>query len=173
MVSNIVIVSLNREISRQVGEILAEELEMHFLDTIELFEFDNIPRSLSDILKENGEKYFREKEKSLTGYASGFENTVINIESGCCLVAKNIKKLKENCLVIYLHFPPNTIKKYLDKKNYETEELKKFYNITLKKIERRAEILSDKADIRISASNKSFLKLSSEVLRAINAYYLN
>ena len=93
MVSNIAIIGLNRKMSRKVSELLSEELQMHFLDTIELFEFDNIPRTLSDIIRENGLRYFREKEKSLTGYASGFENTVIHAESGCVNCLKNIKKL--------------------------------------------------------------------------------
>ena len=64
MISNIVVLGMNRGITRQVAEMLSEQLQMHFVDTLELFEFDNIPRSLSDILKEQGEAYFRKKEKS-------------------------------------------------------------------------------------------------------------
>ena len=59
MVNNIMILGINRKVSRQVSEMLAEQLQMHFLDIIELFEFDNIPRSLSDVLGLKGERYYR------------------------------------------------------------------------------------------------------------------
>ena len=172
MVSNIVILSMNRDVSRKVAEMLSEELQMHFLDTIELFEFDNIPHSFSEILEMNGESYFRKKEKGLLGYVCGFENTVIHAESGCVLSPENIKAMKENCLVIYLHLYPSNIKKYLGKKEYESNSLKLFYDIGEDAIKQRVKILKKDANIQVDANKKSFLKTTSDVLRAINEYYL-
>ena len=117
MISNIVVLGINRDMSRPVAEMLSEQLEMHFLDTIELFEFDNIPRTFSEILKLHGERYFREKEKSLTGYVSSFDNTIIHAESGSVIKSKNIKKFKEHCLIIYIHYPASIIKKILVEKS--------------------------------------------------------
>ena len=57
MVQNIAIVGLNRSQAYEVGKLLAEELDMHFFDCLELFEFDNIPRTFPMMLEEFGEKY--------------------------------------------------------------------------------------------------------------------
>lgn len=172
MVSNIVVLGINRDMTRQVAEILSEQLEMHFLDTIELFEFDNIPRSFSDILKTQGERYFREKEKSLTGYVSSFDNTVIHAESGSVIKSKNIKKFKEHCLIIYIHYPASMIKKILGEKKYDTVELKKFFNISIDRVQRRIGLLKKQSDIVVTGSGKSSLKITSEILRSIDNYYL-
>ena len=173
MVSNIVILGVNRSHSRQVAEMLSERLQMYFVDTIDLFEFDNIPRSFSIILKEQGERYFREKEKSLNKYVSGFENTVIHAESGSVLKSKNIQAFKKKCLVIYLHSPLMVVKKGLEKKAYESTELKRFFNISQSRLKRRIELLKKAADIVVPSAGKSPLRVTSEVLRAIDKYYLN
>jgi shikimate kinase len=171
MVSNIVILSLNRQVSRQVAEMLSEQLEMHMVDTIDLFEFDNIPRSLSDVLALNGERYFREKEKGQCKYVSEFRNTVIHAESGAVLKNDNIKTFKKNCLVVYLHYSLSNMKNVLKNKSYKTKELKKFFGISEKRIQRRIELLKKNSDIIVAGTGKSALKLTSETLRAINNHY--
>ena len=172
MVSNIVIVGINRVQSRQVAEIIAEQLGMHFLDTIELFEFDNIPRNLTDILREQGEAYFRKKEKSLSGYASEFENTVIHVESGCILEGVNIKKLKQNAVIVYLSSASSRLKNELANAEYENELLKKFYNISLTKINQRVNLWKENANIVVKTGKVSALKVAADVIRAIESYYL-
>lgn len=172
MISNIVILGLNRVATRQVSEMLSEQLQMHIVDTLELFEFDNIPRTLSDILREQGEVYFRKKEKGLNAYVSEFNNTVIHAESGSVLNSKNIKTFKENCLVIYVHYSTSKIQANLKSQNYKTKELKKFFNISLKRIQRRIDLLKKNADITINAAGKSTLKITSDILRAIDDYFL-
>lgn len=171
MVSNIVIIGLNRIVSKQVAEILSEQLQMHYLDTIELFEFDNIPRTFSQILEMNGERYFRKKEKSLNKYVASFENTVIHVESGSVLKKKNIENLKENCVVVYLHYPVSKIKQHLKKQEYKSIELKRFFCINEKRIKRRIELLKQRTNIVINANGKSVLRLASDILRAFEGYF--
>ena len=172
MVNNIMILGINRKVSRQVSEMLAEQLQMHFLDIIELFEFDNIPRSLSDVLGLKGERYYREKEVGLNKYVSSFENTVIHGESGAVLKSKNIKNVKNNCLVVYIHFPAAQVKKFLSVQDYKTKQLKKFFNVSLDRIKRRVELLKKNADISITGTGKSSFKITSEILRAMDSYFL-
>lgn len=173
MISNIVVLGINRGATRQVAEMLSEQLQMHFVDTLELFEFDNIPRSLSDILREQGEAYFRKKEKSLNGYVSEFENTVIHAESGSVLNSKKIKEFKKNCLIVYIHYSASKVQKLLKSSEYKTKELKKFFNISLERINRRVELLKKHADISINGNGKSAFKITAETLRAIDDYFLN
>ena len=109
MVENIAIIGIDRQQAYETAKLLASELEMHFLDTIELFEFDNVPRTLSDMIKEYGLRYFRKKEKGTLKYASEFNQTVINCESGMAMKKKNFESLRQNCLSIISNIT-NTIK---------------------------------------------------------------
>lgn len=171
MVQNIAIVGLNRKQSYEIAKLLAEELDMHFFDCLELFEFDNIPRSFPTMLKAYGEKYYRKKEKGMLKYVAGFCETVIHLESGMAELKTNIKAVKENCLLIYLHVPASKVKCKLDREKYDTKEEKKFFNIPPARIDERIENLKKGADIVILASSGSALKLTSEILRQIKAYY--
>ena len=101
MVQNIAIVGLNRTKVYEVAKLLAEQLDMHFFDSLELFEFDNIPRNLSQMLEEYGEEYYRKKEKGMIGYVSGFTNCVINLESGMAESVVNFNQIKETSILIY------------------------------------------------------------------------
>ena len=171
MVENIAIVGLDREQSYETAKLLASELDMHFLDTIELFEFDNIPRTLSDMIKEYGLLYFRKKEKGALKYASEFSQTLIHCESGMAMRKANFDNLKTNCLVIYLHNSASVVERKIKSKKYKTIEEAKLFKISLDQIKNRIANLKKYSDIIVDAKNKSTLKLASEVLRKIKEFY--
>lgn len=167
MIENIAIVGLDRERSYEIAKTLATELEMMFLDTVELFEFDNAPRTLSVMLKEFGYKYFRKKEKGAIGYASEFSNTVIHLESGMAETSKNFESLNQSCLLIYIHRPTTQVKSILNAKEYSDKELDCFYNVSLTKLRNRAKTLKEKAQIVINDKGQSGLKMVSQIIREI------
>ena len=171
MVQNIAIVGLNRSQSYEVGKQLAEELDMHFFDCLELFEFDNIPRTFNVMLKEFGEQYYRQKEKGMLKYVSGFNECVINLEGGFSEKQINFETIKENCLLIYLHVPASVVKKKNEKTKYKAEQEKQFFDVSVEKINARIKALKDNADIVVPASQGSSLKICSEILRKIKEYY--
>ena len=171
MVQNIAIVGLNRSQAYEVGKLLAEELDMHFFDCLELFEFDNIPRTFPMMLEEFGEKYYREKEKGMLKYASGFNECIINLECGFADNKSNFETIKENCLLVYLHIPASKIKKKIEKTKYNTEQEKKFFDVSIETVNARIKALKEGTDIVVPAQNGSALKLCSDILRGIKAYY--
>ena len=171
MVENIAIIGLNRDQSYEVAKLLASELDMHFLDTIELFEFDNIPRTLSDMIREYGLLYFRKKEKGTLKYASEFSQTIIHCESGMAMRKVNFESLKKNCLVIYLHNSPSVVERKLKAKKFETLEQARIFKISAEQIKNRIANLKKYSDIIVDAKGKSDLKLSSEILRKIKDFY--
>jgi len=171
MVQNIAIVGLNRSQAYETAKLLAEELDMHFFDALELFEFDNIPRTFQVLLEEYGEKYYRKKEKGIIGYSSEFSECVLNFEGGVAELKTNIKEIKKNSLLIYLDVNKESLKKTLDNIKYNSLEEKKFYNISLSKIQKRIDNLQACADIVVDANIGSQLKIVSKILRAIKEYY--
>ena len=171
MVQNIAIIGLDRDISREVASLVANELEMHFMDTIDLFEFDNKPRDLSEMLKVFGVRHFRKKEKGTIKYVSSFNQTVINFESGSASCKENLKTIKENCLIVYLKKRKPSLIRDLKKKNYASVYLKRFYLLTDNAIKRRNDNLVKYADIVINVDNQSVFKITSELIRQIKAFY--
>ena len=171
MVQNIAIIGLDRDIAYEVSKMVASELEMHFLDTIDLFEFDNKPRTLSDMLSEFGIRYFRQKEKGTIKYVTGFTNSVINIESGAAEFRGNFKELKTNCLVIYLRQDVREFLQAMNKKQFKDEILKEFYYASPSAIQRRDNNLLTDAHIVIDIYDQSSFKISSEVIRKIKSHY--
>jgi len=172
MIQNLAIVGLDRKQSYEIAKLLAQELDLYFFDCLELFEFDNIPRTFKVMLEDYGQSYFRKKEKSIIGYASSFNNCVINLESGMAENNSNFTKIKKNCLLIYIHSPASVIHRKLQTRKYNSEVEKKFYNISPVKIQKRIKSLKENSDIIVNASFGSSLKIVSEILRKINIYYL-
>ncbi|MBQ7466560.1 MAG: hypothetical protein IJS74_00650 [Clostridia bacterium] len=171
MVQNIAIIGLDRDVAYEVSKMVANQLEMHFLDTIDLFEFDNKPRTLSEMLSQFGIRYFRQKEKGTIKYVTGFTNSVINIESGAAEFGGNLKELKTNCLVIYLRQDIRDFLQTMNKKEFKDEILKAFYYASPNAIQRRDNHLLTDADIVIDIYDQSVLKIASEVLRKIKSFY--
>ena len=172
MIQNIAIIGLNRDVSYEVAKQLATELDMFFFDGLELFEFDNIPRTLTDILKEYGVEYYRKKEKSIVGYSSEFENCVINLESGVSENEKNFVTLKETTLVVYLKDNVEEIKNAIAQKEYKTQEEKEFFDVDLLVLKNRDEKLRVNADLVVEVNGNSVLKTVSEIIRAMKNYYI-
>lgn len=171
MVKNIAIFSLRRKQSYEVGKLLAGGLDMSFLDTIELFEFDNAPRTQSTMIKEFGLKMYRKKFRSTIRYSSHFENTVINLDSSMPFTKELFDTIKENCLLIYLINDVDEVKEYKETCGYDTPELKRLYNVKIETIKKQDTMLKKYADIIIEEGEDSFFKISSQIIRKIKAFY--
>lgn len=172
MVQNVAIVGLDREKAYEVAKTLASELDMFFFDALELFEFDNMPKTFSSLLSDFGEKYYRRKEKGIISYASEFTNCVINLEGGMAENKENFEKIKKSSLLIYLAEAPNMVKENVENREYKTNEEKSFFNVSFEVLKDRAEILTQNADIIVNAAEGSEFKISSEIIRMMKNYYL-
>lgn len=171
MVQNIAIVGLYRKLAYDVAKELAAVLDMHFFDCVELFEFDNIPRDFSTMLREFGEKHYRQKERGMLEYVSGFEETIINLESGMSALKENFKTVKKNCLLIYLHQPLGMVTKRLEKQKYKSSEEQKFFCISREKAEKRIKSLKENCNIMVNASHGSAEKIAQNVMTAMRQFY--
>ncbi len=173
MVQNIAIVSFKSGQAYNVAKVLAGQLDMSFLDTVELFEFDNAPRTQSDMIREFGLRLYKKKIRSTVKYASFFENTVINVDISALYSNNILDIVKNNCLLIYLNNGTKRVYNFLNKQNYQTKELKKLYKLSLDQVEKRNRQIKDQADItiNISSSREHDLKIASEVIRHIKEFY--
>ena len=83
------------------GRILAERLDMHFLDTDAFFEFE-YDMKINECFEEWGEEVFRDLESKIADRVYYFENTVISTGGGMIGRDSNIEKLKRFGIIVLL-----------------------------------------------------------------------
>ena len=76
MKQNLLILSYDYTLSKRLSAKFADNFSMRVFDQRELFEFDHLPRSFSEVLLERGREYVFKKFKSIIKMEFDFENTV-------------------------------------------------------------------------------------------------
>ncbi len=105
---NIVLTGFMGAGKSSVGRKLAERLGMSVIDTDDLIERSAGMR-IFEIFAKHGEPHFRELEKKAVAEASKLENRVIITGGGVVLKEENVKNLRKNGIIIYLHARPDVI----------------------------------------------------------------
>ncbi|MFW5998212.1 MAG: shikimate kinase [bacterium] len=92
-----------------VGPILAEELNIHFIETDTLIEKEQ-NQSIKEIFNNKGEKYFRKIEsKILKEVITKKNNFILSTGGGIVISTENRRLLKKNTRVILLEASPDVI----------------------------------------------------------------
>ena len=101
-VSNIVLTGMPGSGKSTVGKMLAESLQMEFVDTDEVFAEDN-GTDPGEFIRKNGEKEFRKLEKEAVIKASAKGGRVIATGGGVVMDSENIEYLRLNGDIVYIH----------------------------------------------------------------------
>jgi shikimate kinase len=94
----------------QVGKGLAKQLERKFLDLDELIG-DSENKTIADIFRESGERYFRSLEKKMLLEVSKQKECVVSCGGGIVIDPENIKLMKQTGVMICLSATPDVILK--------------------------------------------------------------
>ncbi len=147
-----------------VGHILAEKLDMEFIDVdTEIEKKEN--KKISEIFKEKGEPYFRELEKKEIDLITKKKGVVVSTGGGLGADIENMKKMKETGTVIWLDVPINIILKRCEKDinrpllQQPFEDLKKLF-------EDRKKVYS-MSDIHIKIENQTPEEIVQEILKRL------
>jgi shikimate kinase len=145
-----------------IGKILANTIGWNFIDLdeeIEKMECKSIP----NIFKEKGERYFREVEKKLLKEFSSKKNFVISLGGGTVEDDENFNLIKSNGVVIYLEISPQEALRRLKFKrnrplifNNSNEEVSD--DVLLERI-------NDIFKRRVNIYNKAHIKISTDKIR--------
>lgn len=99
---NIVLIGMSGVGKSVKGRFLAKNMGWRFLDTDKMIS-DEMGMTIEEIFEKYGEPYFREKEKEILRAAMSGENTVISTGGGIILDPENVKLMKEQGIVFFLH----------------------------------------------------------------------
>ena len=170
MIQNISIICLNRDYAKQVAAVLAERLDMQWMDVFDLVMFDNKPRTFSEFLELRGQDGYRRHELSALKYALSFTNSIIVCEAGCVEVPVNLDTLCENSLILYLHLPVKKMIEKLDETKYASETEKAFFVKDKKVFDLRVGLAKQNANIVINCSQKTPIVAASHTIRQLKLF---
>ncbi|NUM51783.1 MAG: shikimate kinase [Flavobacteriales bacterium] len=117
MNKNIFLVGFMGSGKTSIGSLLAQKLNYNFIDTDEEIEKQS-KLSITDLFKEKGEQFFREREKEVLQQILVNESTtVIATGGGMPCFYENMEKMLREGVVIYLKCSPEEIAKRVLVKN--------------------------------------------------------
>ena len=164
---NIVLVGLMGAGKSSVGKLLAQKLNLSFVDTDELIEKkENI--KISDIFSKYGEQYFRDLENKVISDLATKTSLVISTGGGSVQNINNLNALKETGFVIYLKAAPDILFERI--KNDNSRPLLKTSNPleTLENLLKKRETNYSMADFIIDTNNKTIDGIISLIIEEYN-----
>ena len=102
LITNIVLIGMPGTYKSSAGKLLAERLDMHFMDTDAFFEFE-YGMKIPECFQQYGEDTFRDLEAKIIDRVYYFENTVIATGGGVPERDDNMERLKRYGLIILLN----------------------------------------------------------------------
>ncbi|MGB9727113.1 MAG: shikimate kinase [Nitrososphaeria archaeon] len=108
MRKNVVFIGFMAVGKTSVAKEVAYRLGKKYVSTDELI-ISKLNKSISRIFEEDGERFFREVEKNVVKEASLMEDAVIDCGGGVILYEENVKVLKSNGIIFFLHATPETL----------------------------------------------------------------
>ena len=166
MVSNICMVGLINNYTKNVSKCVADALEMFYADVRELMEFDLI--NIAEASQIAGLDYIEKQESNKIKTLATYENTIFTLDYLCLNKETNLKNVKSGALIVYLKVGKTLLKKLLEK-----EELPNSEEMLLESMfDEHNRLLCSYADVvvDIKSEKQDFVKL---VLNKIEEYYEN
>jgi len=144
-----------------VGKILAEKLNMNFIDIDKLIE-EKEGMKIKDIFEQKGESYFRELERKQIEVIVNQEGLVVSTGGGLGANLDNMNLMKKNGDVVWLDVSLNTV---LDRlKNDQDRPLLKQPTEKIKQLFEERKNVYRLANIRINADKKTPSQIVEEIL---------
>jgi shikimate kinase len=147
-----------------VGKLLAEKLNIKFIDVDTEIEKKE-GKKISEIFREKGEKYFRELEKKEIENLTKKTDLVVSTGGGLGANLENMKKMKKTGTVIWLDVPLNLLLERCGNDQNRPllqqpfEKLKKLY-------EDRKKVYS-MADVHIKINTQTPQEIVKEILKRL------
>ena len=159
-------------LARRIAGNLAEFLDMRYFDMIDMFNFNNAPYSLIDILKINGSKYVDKKMRSVLKTELDFSGVVFVVEPK--VLAKNqdlFQELKTCNLVLFLKrdFKDDFVVREIT--HFKTDEEKEYFNLQLDELSESGLIFQNSlADIVVDIDNLNYEQIKEKVKQELENF---
>ena len=158
---NIVLIGMPGSGKSTIGKILADSLNMNFVDTDEVIVKDE-GKPIPEIFSELGEEKFRDMESAAVLEVAGLQHTVIATGGGAVLREKNVRLLRQNGRIYFIDRELSSIVATSDRPlSSNREALEKRYN-------ERYDVYLKSADVHLKIGDNA-----SENAQKIKEDFLN
>ena len=173
MKQNLLVLSYDYDLSKQVAKNLAEVFSMRFFDQRELFEFDHAPRTFAQVCEEYGTNYVRQELRSIVQGELEFDDAVFVADIGLVDNCQDLfYKIKLSNFIVFLNKDIDEEFAEISQKHFENEnvaELLKTDQIKLN--QREMAVRMELADIEVDVSAKNQTQIVDEIVDKIKNYY--
>tara|TARA_B100001029_G_C14918275_1_gene370486 strand:+ start:84 stop:596 length:513 start_codon:yes stop_codon:yes gene_type:complete len=105
---NLVLIGMMGSGKSSIGKLLSKKLKIEFIDIDNKIE-ENENKTIAEVFKKKGEKYFRNIEESISINYLKLENKVISLGGGG-YINPNIRKIASNkCISVWLNWKTETL----------------------------------------------------------------
>lgn len=163
MSSNICLVGLLNNYTKNVAKLVSSTLEMFYTDVTEVLEYDLMDMAFVEGVA--GKDYIDKQETNTIKTLSSYENTLFTIDFSSLNQKMNLKYVKDGCLLIYLKTNKKCFKQNLEQEQLSATEVE----LATKQFKNRDLILTDIVDLVVDVSNKS--NEVEIILKKIEEYY--
>ena len=162
---NLVLVGMMGSGKSSIGKILSKKLEFEFIDTDNKIE-EIEKKTISEIFKINGEKYFRNIEEDISLKSLKLNNRVIALGGGGYINSNIRKYIIKKCISVWLDWKNETLINRI--KNSKKRPLAiKLDNLKLKSLIIKRSVMYNLSDYRINCDK---LNKKEIVEKIINLY---
>lgn len=172
MRKNILVVCYNYALSKRVASVLAERFDMRSFDMYEMFKFNNMPNTLEDVLRINGEAFVDKKMRGVLKTELDFLGVVFVADTK--VLSKNqdlFASLKENNIVILLKNDFKTEYSQRENNTIMSDVEKEYFSLNLDELcETELMIETQFADLVIDINELNYTEIIKKVVASLDNY---
>ena len=160
---NIVLVGMMGSGKSSIGKILSKKLEFEFIDTdIKIEEIEK--KTISEIFKKNGEKYFRNIEEVISLKSLKLNNKVIALGGGGYINPTIRKYTLKNCISVWLDWKNETLINRI--KNSKKRPLAmKLDSLELQKLINKRSTMYNLSDYKINCDKLDKNQITEKIIK--------
>ena len=160
---NLVLVGMMGSGKSSIGKILSKKLEFEFIDTDNKIE-EIEKKTISEIFKKNGEKYFRNIEEVISLKSLQLNNKVIALGGGGYINPIIRKYTLKNCISVWLDWKNETLINRI--KNSKKRPLAmKLDNIELQKLIDKRSTMYNLSDYKINCDKLDKMQIVEKIIK--------
>ena len=160
---NLVLIGMMGSGKSSIGKILSKKLEFEFIDTDNKIE-EIEKKTISEIFKKNGEKYFRNIEEVISLKSLQLNNKVIALGGGGYINPIIRKYTLKNCISVWLDWKNETLINRI--KNSKKRPLAmKLDNLELQKLIIKRSIMYNLSDYKINCDKLDKKQIVEKIIK--------
>lgn len=167
MKTNIVLISLNDNLNKEISKKISTDFDLYLADISDLLEYNFYNEK--EITEACGIDYLNSlKYKTIKNVAT-YENTLITIPFSLFLDSNNAELFKKYGTIVYLKFPKDIIENQIQ---YLKEEDKLQAKILLDAFEEHNKLCEEYCDVTIELNKTDIDFCSKKISKVLDKYYL-